>query len=368
MTMTEDLPTVGVAVPVKNSQASIRACVESLLKQDYAGKIEIVLVGDIDDPTWKPIEDYIQSGQIKVIETKVESERRDSNAKRNLGLGRLVSDLDAWILVLTDSDMLLPPSWVSTVVELISDGWECVAGPMQSGAKGFWSTYIDKNPLLSKTPRMGSDYVVTAENFGTSARPPITAAVAFTRMAFHRTGELNSDFVNSYEDYEYFDRMTRLGVKILCTSRLVGTHSHREEFRALVRDYIRTGKGAADFAQVNRCSKLATRRILEVVLLGVFLVTAIAAGTLFALFAPLWFYGCVVMSLLVAFGLGVYCAWSAKEPRAIVFPFVTVLFGFASWCGFLHRWHQTRKSGLRTTIIRTVTYRSVPEILKEEQA
>lgn len=357
------LPPVGIVVPVKNSQAGIRACVESLLGQDYEGEIEIVLVGDVNDPTWGPIEDYILNGQIKILEAQIETARRDANAKRNIGL----VNLDTPILVLTDSDMILPSSWVSTAVELIGEEYECVAGPMQSESKGFWPSYVDKNPLMSKTPRMGSDYVVTAENFGIGrAKPPITAAVAFTSSAFHRTAGLNDDFVNSYEDYEFFDRMTRLGVTILCTSRLVGAHSHREGFRALVRDYIRTGKGAADFALTNRCSKLATRRINEVVMLGVGLVVAIMLGALLIAAAPYWFYGCVITCMVMAFGLGLYCAWSARELRAIVFPFVTVLFGFASWCGFLHRWCQIRRSGLQTTITRAVINRSVSNTLEKE--
>ena len=45
-------PSVTVIVPVKRSQRTIRANVESLFGQDYGGELEIMLVGDVDDPAF----------------------------------------------------------------------------------------------------------------------------------------------------------------------------------------------------------------------------------------------------------------------------------------------------------------------------
>lgn len=346
-----DYPDVGVVIPVKNSNVGIRECVESLLSQDYRGTIKIVLVGDPGDTSWNVLGDYIISGQITALEVDVVTERRDSNAKRTTGL----NSLNTPILALTDSDMQLPTDWVSEAVAIVREGWECAGGPMESLGKGYWSTYVDRNPILSKTPRMHHDYVVTADTIGRKATPPITAAVVFTQDAYMGTGGLNMHMTQSYEDYEFFDRMTRNGVSILCTPRLVGRHAHREQFRALLRDYVRTGAGCADFVHYNAESVFARQRMWSVILLGFAFVVTPLVGAILSIVLPVGLAWLAASGVCTYIGLAIYCTIRTKQLVALSFPFVTAVFCLASWYGYVRRIVHVNRHGRRETTINSVS-------------
>jgi len=204
---------VSVVIPVKDSQRTIGEAVRSLLEQSYGSEnLEIILVGDPGDPTFGPLAAEIASGQVLAIEVAVDSPGRDANAKRNVGLARATGD----VIALTDSDMILPPDWVETGVRLLDESeHECVAGSMRSVHTGFWGRYTDTNPVAAKTPRMRQAYVVDEANFGRGcAKPPITANVFFTRELYARVGGLDSSFVYSYEDYEWFWRVVERGQQL----------------------------------------------------------------------------------------------------------------------------------------------------------
>ena len=132
--MNSNLPMVSVVIPVKRSQRTIRRTVDSLLAQDYPGDVEILAVGDYQDPSWVPLLDLIKEQRVTAIETEIVTRERDSNAKRNIGIGRAQGD----VIALTDGDMVLPPDWISTAVELINEGWDCVSGSIRSMDHGFW--------------------------------------------------------------------------------------------------------------------------------------------------------------------------------------------------------------------------------------
>src|SRR3954470_21726827 len=100
---------VSIIIPVKNSQRTIKRTVDSVLAQDYAGQVELILVGDHDDPTWKTISSEIAAGVVRAVEVDIFTGGRDSNYKRNEGLKAATHDT----LVLTDSDMVLPSTWLS---------------------------------------------------------------------------------------------------------------------------------------------------------------------------------------------------------------------------------------------------------------
>lgn len=345
------LPTVSVVVPVKRSHKTIRACVQSLLNQDYPIKLDIVLVGDVDDSTWLAIDDLLMQGVIRAYETRIVSAGRDANAKRNIGLIKSVGSL----IAMTDSDMVLPIDWVSNAVSLIREGWGCVAGPMKSLDSGFWPSYVDESPFLAKTPRMSTPYVVTSKNFGRRGyMPPITASVMFTREVYDATGPFNDHITRSYEDYEWFDHMTQAGVAILCTPVLVGGHAHREGFRILAHDYKGTGWGCADFVHFNPDSVLSRKRTREVQLVSAALVlTPVALGVVGAS-TP---YGVVWLLCLAALGylsLAVYCFTQTRKLWSLLFPAIGIMFGFMSWLGFLRGMRSIKKSGHIDTVVESI--------------
>ncbi|WP_028061982.1 glycosyltransferase [Solirubrobacter soli] len=328
------MQTVSVVIPVKNSQRTIGRTVDSLLAQTYAGPIEVVLVGDVGDRSWDAVRAHIDEGRIRIIETQIETGGRDSNHKRNLGLDAATGD----VLCLTDSDMVLPSDWVATGVELLGS-WPCVAGPMASVAEDFWGTYVDGNPFAPKTPRMADDYVANAATLGRKGcKPPITANVFFTREVFERVGGLDPEFVFSYEDYEWFQRIVDAGFEILCTQRLIADHYHRQGWRQLVREYNRSGRGCAQFVNKHKHAFFSRKRRRDLATVCAVLVLGVALLASMAFAVP----GATVLAAAgIATGLAGFLALSgfsvlrAGRISAVMFPAVTLILGLSFSAGML---------------------------------
>ena len=327
------MTSVSVIVPVKNSERTIRGTVEALLAQDYAGPLEIVLVGDVGDSTWDPIRAEIDAGAVRIIETSVRTGGRDANHKRNLGLEAASAD----VLCLTDGDMAPAPDWVATGVDLlVGDGWSCVAGPMASAEPGFWGEYVDGNPFVSKTPRIPCDCVTRHDRIGRRGhKPAVTANVLFTREVYERVGGLDPTFVHSYEDYEWFQRIADAGYDVLCSPRLTARHHHRQGWLDLLREYHRSGRGCAQFVRKHRSSHLGRSRIQQLVLV---LVLA-ALGVLDVLAAATGISGLALAALsggcALAVCVSLACALRTRQLIAAAYPVVTLVLGVAFSAGML---------------------------------
>jgi succinoglycan biosynthesis protein ExoA len=354
------LASVSVVIPVKQSHRTIRQTVDSLLAQDYPGDVEIILVGDYEDSTWSPLQDLIQERRVTAIGTEITGSGRDANAKRNLGLQRVTGT----VIALTDSDMVLPPDWISTGVTLMEEGWDCVAGPMRSVSRGFWGEYVDKNRLGSKTPRMDEDYVLTRENFGKDGlKPPITANVFVSRRLLDRVGELDPHFVFTYEDYEWFRRVADAGLAMLCTGRLTADHYHRQGFRDLIREYHRGGRGCGDYIYKHPHCRFGKNRLRYLT------ASYMMVGAGSCLVAASVFFPITGIVLLAGGGaLGLYSAWQTRLVSGVVYPFITFTLGLAFTAGLTRRLLKGRHLPDKTQIVSSGHL--VPEIAHslEEQS
>jgi glycosyltransferase involved in cell wall biosynthesis len=318
-------PSVSIVIPVKGSQRTIRETVASIAAQEHDGDLELILVGDHDDPTW-PALDGLDFGSMRLrrIGVTVDTGGRDANVKRNAGLAAASGE----ILCLTDSDMVLPAGWLATGLALLADGDDCVGGPMISVHRDFWGRYVDTNPVASKTPRMERAYRVDRDTIGRRGRKlPITANVLFTRAVYERVGGLDESFVHSYEDYEFFQRIVDAGSSVLCDPSLAAYHHHRQGWRALVREYHRSGRGCAQFVGKHPGSRFSRDRLrqFEVVL------TAVLFGLVACVEQPVTLLGGLVLAAL----LGAYAMARARTPRAVVFPAVTLVLGLSFTTGLL---------------------------------
>jgi GT2 family glycosyltransferase len=318
-------PSVSIVIPVKGSQRTIRETVASVAAQEHDGVVELILVGDHDDATWPALEGLdVGSLRVQRIGVTVDTGGRDANVKRNAGLAAASGD----ILCLTDSDMVLPAGWLATGLALLREGNDCVGGPMISVHRDFWGRYVDTNPVASKTPRMQHGYRVDRDTIGRRGRKlPITANVLFTRDVYERVGGLDESFVYSYEDYEFFQRIVDAGHGVLCDPSLAAYHHHRQGWRALVREYHRSGRGCAQFVGKHPDSRFSRDRLrqFEVVL------TAMLFGLVACVEQPV----ALLAGLMLAALLGAYAMARARTPRAVVFPAVTLVLGLSFTTGLL---------------------------------
>jgi putative flippase GtrA/GT2 family glycosyltransferase len=253
------LPTVSVVIPCKSSERTIRETVDSFLAQDYPELAEVILVGDVGDPTWAVLAD-ITDPRLALIEQEKTAGRRDPNVKRDKGIKKSSGD----VIALADSDIVVDPGWVGRAVALLNgQGGGLVAGGMRSIHDTFWGRFVDNNVLAAKTPRVVRPYQVTAESFGARGhKPPITANAVFTRSLYDACS-LDIAWAYGYEDYEWFWRLAKNGHAILFSSELTAAHHHRRSFRHLVREYRQSAHGCAQFIRAHPDSPLARKRFAQ---------------------------------------------------------------------------------------------------------
>jgi putative flippase GtrA len=266
-------PAVSAVIPCRNNELTIGPAVLSLLDQDYPGLREIVLIGSPGDSTWSGLTGIAHPG-LTMWELETPPGVRDANFKRDAAVRMTSGDL----IALVDSDIVLPRDWMNRAVATIEEtGTSCVAGGMRSFHDSFWGRYTDSTWIGAKTPRIAESYTVTSADFGARGRkPPILANVLFTRELYDNCPIDPMWSHGSYEDYEWFWRVTKAGYAIRVCRDLFGWHHHRRGLRALAREYRRSSRGCAYFIQAHRDSPLAKRRLRQAIILPlVAIITAV---------------------------------------------------------------------------------------------
>jgi glycosyltransferase involved in cell wall biosynthesis len=104
-------PSVTVIVPVRNGEPTIQPLLESLQKLDYnPNKVEVIVVdGNSTDKTQEIVKKYPV--------TLVVEKRNGLNVARNTG----IKCSNGEIVAFTDSDCIVPPNWVTKIVENFKD-------------------------------------------------------------------------------------------------------------------------------------------------------------------------------------------------------------------------------------------------------
>ena len=135
----EPKPDVSILIAARNESAGIRATLDSVLTQDYAGKWEVWVADDrSDDDTPKILAEYAKRDpRLHVLTIR---EIPEGVSPKKHALSQLIDACDGEILCLTDADCIVKPTWVSGIVREFEPGIELVAG----------HSYIPTEPGKSK--------------------------------------------------------------------------------------------------------------------------------------------------------------------------------------------------------------------------
>ena len=323
-------PLVSAVIPCRNNEHTIGPAVLSLLDQDYPGLREIVLIGSPGDSTWKGLAG-ISHPRLTMWELETPPGVRDANFKRDAAVKMASGDL----IALVDSDIVLPSDWMGRAVAALEDsGASCVAGGMKSFHDNFWGRYTDSTWIGAKTPRIAESYTVTSADFGARGRkPPILANVLFTRELYNTCPIDPMWSHGSYEDYEWFWRVTKAGYAIRVCRDLFGWHHHRSGLRPLAKEYRRSSRGCAYFIRAHRDSPLAKRRLRQALILPIvastaaFAAVAVAAEGYAAALAGLLF-GCAAV-------LAVHQIVRSRNLESIAYPAVGLALGLVFTTGLV---------------------------------
>lgn len=113
-------PFVSIIVPAYNAEATIDACMQSLLSLDYPrDRYEVIVVDNAcTDDTARILSKY--GGELRLLQERT----RGPAAARNVGLRNAKHDL----LAMTDADCLVDPQWLRELVAPLHDNDVAMVG------------------------------------------------------------------------------------------------------------------------------------------------------------------------------------------------------------------------------------------------
>lgn len=318
-------PHISVVIPTKANKGSVAHTVRALLNQHYPHPIEIIVVGDINDSAWDHLEEFGE--RIQRIGVNVDSPGRDSNMKRHIGLQH--TSIVSSVLSVIDDDVIPEPTWALEVSSMLGGVVHAVAGPVVGLGDSFWSRYIDKNPVATKTPRIASEFLLNPHTLRRE-KFPVTANFAITRKLYEAVGGPNPAFTNSYEDYSWMSWMIQKGYGIYCTPRLNCKRYHREGLRPLIREYLRSGKGCADLVVTYKDCTFARRRVKQLRLFY----ALVGIGGVLAALNPI---GVGIAVTGAGLALAARSIQATGRLQGAVYPFISLLLGMMFIIGFSRR-------------------------------
>jgi len=126
--LTDEQPFVSVIVAAHNEAQNIKACLDSLLNQDYSQeKMEIIVANDrSEDDTGLILEEYENNNNILHVVTVSECKAEMSPKKNAISQGINISCGD--IIITTDADCRVPQLWLKTMLSYFTPETGVVAG------------------------------------------------------------------------------------------------------------------------------------------------------------------------------------------------------------------------------------------------
>lgn len=215
-------PTVSVIVPAYNAQATLGACLDSLLRLSYpAERMELLVV---DNGSRDGTRAILESFAPRV---RAHAERkRGPGAARNCGIAKAQGE----IIAFTDADCVVDSNWLTQLIEPLADAGVGIVG----GA-------IRAIEPCNEIERYG-EYVHDHEKAICEYEPPyvITMNWASPRTVLERTGGFDESLRRG-EDVDLAWRILQSGGRFAYQPRAVVTHGNERTLRGLFREGLQHG-------------------------------------------------------------------------------------------------------------------------------
>ena len=225
------LPAVSVVLPVLNEELHLANAVQSILSQDYAGTLEIILaLGPSKDKT-NEIAERLALADKRILLVNNPSGR--TAAGLNLALNKSSNP----VIVRVDAHAEIQRNYISLAIEVMkSSGAVNVGGIM--GAQGVSS--FEKAVARAMRSPLG----VGASRFHTGGDSGYVDTVylgVFLRAAVIAVGGFDERFIRA-QDWELNFRLRQAGGKIFFDPRLHVTYRPRSTVKALAKQYFEYGR------------------------------------------------------------------------------------------------------------------------------
>jgi cellulose synthase/poly-beta-1,6-N-acetylglucosamine synthase-like glycosyltransferase len=329
---------------VRNRELTIQLLLESLQKLDYdRNKVEVIVVdGNSTDKTREIVKKY----PVKLV---VE-EKKGLNLARNIGIKCSKGEIVAF----TDSDCIVPPNWITKIVENFKDPRvSCVGGSAKALDSDFISQYADNSivrlmPFFTKREEL--------KKVKPFFRHPAGCNMAFRRKVAEEVGYFDENIQYGFDEVEFADRICRAGYKMVLDPDVLVWHKHRSTFRDFLKQNFQYGKGSGLVLKRKRL-KDAVSKWSFLSLIGFISWLVIVGSLTFLTFTSnssifFWLlFGFTGLPLLIlATAYACRAVQNKKFTRIVTYPFID-LFRTLSFCfGQLYQvFKKTRKQTTYTT-------------------
>jgi glycosyltransferase involved in cell wall biosynthesis len=287
-------------MPVLNEVTHVRAAVDSLLAQDYAGPFEVTIaLGPSIDGTTELVEELAAvDDRIRVVENVVGS--------TPAGLNLAIRESQYPIVIRVDAHSVLPPEYARIAVEtMLETGADNVGGLMD--AQG--TTDFERAVARAYGSRVGLGG--TKLHVGGEAGPAETVYLGvFRRDRLLEVGLFDEE-IKRGQDWELNRRIRTAGGTVWFTPRLKVTYRPRPNLYRLARQFFSTGIWRGELARRFPASNGLRYFAPPVMVVGVTVGTLLGLGgivqaavgaapwLLWGFAAPLLYVLIVVVSALV---------------------------------------------------------------------
>ncbi|GAA4110141.1 glycosyltransferase family 2 protein [Knoellia locipacati] len=228
---TAALPPVSVVIPVLNEERHLRDAVGQVLRQSYAGDLEVVLaLGPSTDRT-DEVAAELASADPRVRTVPNPSGR--TPAALNAGIGASRHD----VVVRVDGHAEIPEDYVATAVRTLDEtGADNVGGLMKAVGRSAFERAV-ACAMRSRIGVGGGTFHV-----GGGAGPVDTVYLgAFRRSALERVGGYDERYTRT-QDWHLNLRLRQTGGTVWFTPDMEVTYRPRSSVRALARQYFQYGQ------------------------------------------------------------------------------------------------------------------------------
>lgn len=313
--MAHSYPSVSAVMPARNDAAGLADAVDSVLKQDYAGDLNLVIaVAPSDDDTEALANALARDQRVEVTENPA--------GGTAAGLNAALALVDSGVVARVDAHCVLPPGYVrQAVATLARTGAGNVGGVQRATGSGRFQAAVAK----AMTSRFGVGN--SKFHFGGDAGPTDTVYLGvFDTEAVKAVGGFDETLTRN-QDYELNWRLREAGYTVWFDPQLEVMYSPRQTVTSLAKQYFEYGQWKREVLRRHPRSLKPRQLIAPATLVAIATGTAIAArGHRAGLLAPLVYAGAVLAASTV----------EADEPTqaatlAAVFPTMHMSWG----AGFL---------------------------------
>lgn len=218
-------PAISVIVPSYNSENTIVACLQALLKQDCAALFEIILVDSSIDRTPEIVR--AQFPQVRFFHLQ---EKTLPGLARNHGIANARGE----IIALTDSDCIVPTNWLQAIQRAHAGEYQVIGGGVRNA--------FPRHPISI------AEFFLEFREFSVhSRRREIdilpTNNLSVRRAIFERFGVFSD--LRASEDVVFIHQLRKHGVKVLFEPHIYISHMNRRAWAPFMRNQMILGKHSA---------------------------------------------------------------------------------------------------------------------------